>query len=306
MLVICLSTYNGAYFLKEQLQSIEQQSFDLSQVSLLVRDDGSIDKSYAILQNFAQNTSLHVKILEDRTNFGIKKSFVLLMNYALELNAQHIMFCDQDDVWFSHKIAKTYTKMQRIENDYPNLPLLVHSNLSVADSELHIIANSLWKHQNINPNKIGCHNFVVYNNITGCSMMINRVLAEKVQTIPNEAIMHDWWIAMVASAFGKIAYVDEPLMLYRQHSSNDTGAKRYGFKYFIKKLFEKPSFEKYIQQSQAFLSLYGDDLDKNSKSMLEEFSKFSTLDKWAKIKILFKYKIWKNGVIRNLGLIFFA
>lgn len=305
-IVICLSTYNGANYLNELLSSIEKTSLPLSQIELLVRDDGSTDASYEILQNFIQDSALHIKILEDRTNLGVKKSFELLMNQAIEMNAQYIMFCDQDDVWYSDKIEKTLSKMEELEGGYTDFPFLAHGNMNIVNEKLDILATSFLKYQHIDSNKKDLSYFIVDNNITGCTMMINRVLAEKVQTIPNEAIMHDWWIAMVASAFGKIAYVDEPLMLYRQHSSNDTGAKRYGFKYFIKKLFEKPSFEKYIQQSQAFLSLYGDDLDKNSKSMLKEFSKFSTLGKWAKIKILFKYKIWKNGFMRNLGLIFFA
>lgn len=306
MIAICLSLYNGAHFLKEQLMSIEQQSIDIAHIVLLVRDDGSMDTSYEIIKDFMQNTSLHVKLLEDRTNLGIKKSFELLMNEAVMMNVQYIMFCDQDDVWYRDKIEKTLSKMKELENKSPDSPILVHSDINIVNEKLDILATSFWKYQHIDSNKKDLSYFIVDNNITGCAMMINHTLAKKIKTIPLEAIMHDWWTAMVASAFGKIAHVDEPLMLYRQHSSNDTGAKRYGFKYFMKKLFEKPSFEKYIQQSQAFLSLYGDDLDKNSKSMLEEFSKFSTLGKWAKIKILFKYKIWKNGVMRNLGLIFFA
>lgn len=298
-IIILLSTYNGEKYIKAQLDSLFSQSY--KNIDIYVRDDGSSDATTTILKSY------DVKLIDTKKNLGAKQSFSQLLNYALNENQDdYIMFCDQDDVWYSDKIEKTLSKMKELENKSPDSPILVHSDINIVNEKLDILATSFWKYQHIDSNKEDLSYFIVDNNITGCAMMINHTLAKKIKTIPHEAIMHDWWIAMVASAFGKIAYVDEPLMLYRQHSSNDTGAKRYGCRYFIKKLFEKPSLDKYIQQSQAFLSLYGNDLDKNSTSMLEEFSKFPTLGKWAKIKILFKYKIWKNGVIRNLGLIFFA
>jgi glycosyltransferase involved in cell wall biosynthesis len=313
MIVICLSLYNGALFLKEQLKSIEEQSFDLSRIVLLVRDDGSTDSSYEILQYFMQHSSLHVKILEDRTNFGVKKSFELLMNEAVMMNVQYIMFCDQDDVWYNDKIEKTLSKMKELENESTDLHLLVHSDLTVVNENLNVIASSFWSYQHINPSKDSLNRLLLHNVVTGCTMMINRALAEKVKTIPDEAIMHDWWIALVASIFGKIAYIDEPLMLYRQHGKNDTGAKKYGSYYVCNRLFMKfytkkhtSQLDKYILQSNKFLEIYHNDLDDKNKTMLQAFQQFSTLNKLQKVGVLFKYKLWKNGFIRNLGLIFFA
>lgn len=300
-IVILLSTYNGEKYIKEQLDSIFAQND--KEFRLIVRDDGSIDKSYEILQDFAQNTSLHVKLLEDRTNFGVKKSFELLMKEAINMNAQYIMFCDQDDVWLSHKIATTYATMQRVENEYPNLPLLIHSDLSVADKDLHVTANSFWKYQNIDPSKDTLNHLLLHNAVTGCTMMINRALAEKVKTIPQEAIMHDWWIALVASVFGKIDYIHEPLMLYRQHGTNDTGAKNYGWSYFVKKFIERPSLDRYLVQAEMFLNMYEDKLDDNSKKMLLALKHFNSFSKFKKIKVIIKYKLWKNGFMRNIGLL---
>jgi len=307
MILICLTTYNGSKYLRELLLSLENQVDNKNlEISFLFRDDGSIDNSYEILQRFAQNTSLHVNLLEDQTNFGVKKSFELLMNHALHMNAKYIMFCDQDDIWLSNKIAKTYAKIKRIEKEYPNLPLLIHSDLSVTNRDLHVIENSFWKYQNIDPSKDTLNRLLLHNTMTGCTMMINRTLAKKVNIIPQEAIMHDWWIALVASAFGKIGYINEPLILYRQHEANDTGAKCYSLNYAIKKLFQNPSFEKYIKQSKAFLEMYENDLDDKTREMLKSFSNFHSLNKIQKVILLFRYKIWKNGFLRNLGLILFA
>lgn len=296
---ILLSTYNGSKYLKEQLDSIFFQSYKNFEV--IVRDDGSNDTTAEILKSY------DIKILDNYQNLGAKGSFFVLLEYTLQnSDAEYFIFCDQDDVWHADKVEKTYQKMQELENIYgKDMPLLVHNDLTVVDEKLDIIAPSFWKYQHIDPSKDSLNRLLLHNTVTGCTMMINRALAEKVKTVPQEAIMHDWWMAMIASAFGKIDYIDEPLMLYRQHSSNDTGAKHYGLSYFVKKFFAKPILEKYINQSQVFLRRYDGDLDEYHKKMLEEFSAFDTLSKWQKIRILFKYKILKNGLMRNLGLIVF-
>jgi len=305
MVAICLSLYNGDSFLKEQLNSIEQQSGNIPHIILLVRDDGSTDTSYELVKEFIQNTSLHVELLDDRTKLGVKKSFEFLMNKAVAMNAQYIMFCDQDDVWYSDKIQKTLNKMKELEKESISLPLLVHSDITVVNEKLDIRATSFWEYQHINPARDKLHYLVLHNVVTGCTMMINHVLAKKIKTIPPEAIMHDWWIAMVASTFGKVGYIDKPLMLYRQHEHNDTGAKKYGFKYILNKFLAQNSFHKYIIQTDKFLEIYKNDLDGKTKEMLQAFQQFPSLNKLEKIRFLFKYKIWKYGIVRNLGLILF-
>jgi hypothetical protein len=70
-------------------------------------------------------------------------------------------------------------------------------------------------------------NLVISNLVTGCTALINESLAEKALPIPESAIMHDWWLALVAAAFGKLVYLDIPLVRYRQHGSNTIGAKEF-------------------------------------------------------------------------------
>jgi len=300
-ITILLSTYNGAMYLKEQLDSLISQSHE--DICIVARDDGSTDQSYEILQAFMQYFSLHVKVLEDRTNVGAKKSFELLMNEALKMKAQYMMFCDQDDIWLPEKIEKTYLKMKEFEKSHPSLPLLVHGDVSVVDKQLKVMSSSFWSYQHIDPTRDRLNHLLLHNIVTGCTVMVNRALAEKVKTIPDEAIMHDWWMAMVASAFGKIGYIDEPLMLYRQHGSNDTGAKNYGWGYFIKKFRERPSLDRYLAQAEMFLYMYEETLDDKSKEMLLVLKDFNSLSKFKKIKVIIKYKLWKNGFIRNVGLL---
>jgi len=193
-----------------------------------------------------------------------------------------------------------------MELSYPQQPILVHSDLSVVDRDLAMLHNSFWKYQNIHPSKDTLNRLIFHNTVTGCTTMINRSLAQLVQTIPDEAIMHDWWIAMVASEFGQIGYVDEPIMLYRQHSTNDTGAKQYGWRYWLDHFIKKPSLDKYIAQSRAFLEHYRDQLNPECNEMLEAVSRLDKMNWFERRKTLIKYKIFKNGFIRNIGLMVFA
>ncbi|WP_333804603.1 glycosyltransferase family 2 protein [Sulfurospirillum sp.] len=305
MIAVCISVYNGEKYLIEQFQSIENQS--LQSEYIFVIDDHSTDNSRVVIQELIEKTNLPIMYSANKFNMGIKQSYNSLLNQALLLPIKYFMFCDQDDIWHQDKIAKTYQKMVQLEKIYgENMPILIHSDLVVTDRNMATISQSFWKYQNIDPAKDNLNRLLLHNVVTGCTMMINQALAEKVKMIPDEAIMHDWWIAMVASTLGKIAYIDEPLMLYRQHEKNDTGAKQYGLKYFVKKIFAKPSFEKYIVQSKAFLELYGKELNECDRKMLDEFSALDKLNKYQKLKVLFEYKIWKNGFMRNLGLILFT
>lgn len=306
MIIICLSTYNGIQFLQEQLSSLEDQDYNHSDFLLLCRDDGSDDESYEFLRQFTLNSSLQVKLLTDCNNMGVKKSFELLMNTALDMGGEYILFCDQDDIWKKDKIEKTILKMKEMENQYPNLPILVHSDLAVVDEDMNLLNNSFWKYQNIDPQKSSLHNFIVDNNITGCTAMLNSHLARLIQNIPKEAIMHDWWIAMVASTFGQIGYINEPLILYRQHARNDTGAKKYGWRYGYNQFLKKPSLMKYITQAKVFLEQYRSHLTSDHIEILDAISRLDQMNWFEKRKVLIKYKIFKNGFIRNLGLMVFA
>jgi hypothetical protein len=118
--------------------------------------------------------------------------------------------------------------------------------------------------------------------------------------------MHDWWMAMVASTFGRIGYIDEPLMLYRQHGGNDTGAKQYGLSYWFNRFMQKPTFDKYIAQSAAFLERYQTELSQEHRIMIEDFSTLNKKNWFERRKILIKYGIFKNGWVRNIGLMVLA
>jgi hypothetical protein len=108
----------------------------------------------------------------------------------------------------------------------PGTAVLVHTDLTVVDEQLGVIDESLWKYQGIQPELDSLERLLIQNCVTGCTAMINRSLREKADPIPPEAVMHDWWLTLVASCFGRIVCLPIPTLLYRQHGRNDTGAKR--------------------------------------------------------------------------------
>ncbi|MDP3465118.1 MAG: hypothetical protein Q8R86_05045, partial [Sulfuricurvum sp.] len=122
----------------------------------------------------------------------------------------------------------------------------------------------------------------------------------------NQAIMHDWWISLTASAFGHIATVNQPTILYRQHGANDTGAKNYGWRHIINRFASRPRLDKYMIQANAFYAHFGDQMNTQHREIFEDLSHWDDLGFWAKRRLIIKHQLWKNGFIRNIGLMVFA
>lgn len=302
---ILLSAYNGTKYLKNQISSLTSQK-NIG-INIIARDDGSSDDTKKQLAKYK-----NIKILTDNSNLGVKKSFSTLLEYASEnTTGEHFMFCDQDDVWKEDKVKKTFEKMQKFEKLYPNAPILIHTDLHVTDENLNMIDNSFWHYEHINPSKNSLGNLLMQNTITGCTTMVNKKLAQLAMPIPNECIMHDWWIGLVACAFGKIGYLNEPTMYYRQHNKNDTGAKRYSIKNIFKKIpniykgsgIYQNHLDNNIRQAEKFLEIHGDKLDSHSYKTVKAMATIKNQTWLQKRKNILYYGLTKNGFFRNLGLL---
>ncbi|WP_457786539.1 glycosyltransferase family 2 protein [Geobacillus sp. Geo 8.1] len=297
---ILLSLYNGERYLEPLLDSLLKQTYQ--NWKLIVRDDGSTDSSLGIIRNYIKRYPNKIVLIEDNKKLGPSQSFAELLNYS---NAQYIMFCDQDDIWLPKKIELTLNKMYELESVYKNTPLLVHTDLKVVDEKLRIIDQSFFKFQHLNPELQDLNSLLIQNNVTGCTVMINAELKKLSMPIPKEAIMHDWWVALVASSFGKIGYINTPTILYRQHSNNNIGARKYSFKYFFSRIGKLEdsiqSNRKIIKQSKLFVDLYRDKLSKQQYSLVYNFSTICNKGRLKRIHTLLKYKYRKYGKLRNIG-----
>lgn len=232
---ILLSTYNGEKYLYELFNSIIDQTY--INWHLIIRDDGSIDSTQIIIDKFKVKYPGKISQIESKQNVGVIKSFEILMQHTV---SDYIMFCDQDDVWLPTKIELTYEKITQFEKEYPNKPILIHSDLMVVDKYLNVISNSFWYYSRIRPELLVDFNYLaVKNAVTGCTAMINSKVKNIIPKSTQNTLMHDSWITLnIANELGVIAYIDIPTILYRQHDNNVLGANNNIDSYYKKKILD--------------------------------------------------------------------
>lgn len=222
---ILMATYNGERYISDQIKSIQKQSF--TNWRLLISDDCSSDDTPKIIHKFAAEDS-RIIVVSDGMRYGsAKNNFLSLTNKA---EAPYVMFSDQDDVWLPTKIEKTLAKMREMEKKTSgNIPLLVFTDMKVVREDLSIVSESFERFSNINPRRTRFSHLLAQSIGAGCTMMVNQIAIKYISKIknPSNIIMHDWWLSLVAAAFGNIDYIDESTSLYRQHGNNEVGAKRY-------------------------------------------------------------------------------
>jgi glycosyltransferase involved in cell wall biosynthesis len=235
---VLLATLNGAKYIEEQIKSILDQTY--KNIIILAHDDGSTDDTKKILFELSVKHPDKIYVLDDGVIKGsAKDNFAHLL---LHSTSEYIMFSDQDDFWLPTKVEKTLEKCVDLEKTHiPETPICVFGDLIVVDEDLRQIHPSLWQMQATNP--LTCRkmkSLAQRNCVTGCTMLLNRAAVRITLPIPRNAIMHDWWIALVmVKVGGVLAWIPEPLILYRQHASNQVGAKKIGWNHYLSKI-KKP------------------------------------------------------------------
>lgn len=223
MVSVLLATYNGTEYLPAQLTSLEAQC--LPDFRILWQDDGSSDDTPALLSPMGQR---YVPGAQQGLHLGAAGNFISLMKQD---DAEYTALCDQDDVWRSDRLARGLKALQDAEARFgTDTPLLVHSDARIIDAGGACLHDSLFRHQGWNGSAASLQQLIVQNNVTGCTVLMNAALRNLVcaHVRPEKLYMHDWFIAMTAAAFGKILFLPEPLVDYRQHGSNAMGASRSG------------------------------------------------------------------------------
>jgi len=219
--LILLSTWNGARYLPEQLNSY------LAQLGvnwhLLWRDDGSSDRTVAVLRDFAAGPGAGrcTEITTAPGRLGVMLSFVTLLRAALDLRAEGVFyaFSDQDDVWLPDKLARGVGALLA-EPDGAGVPLLYCARSRVVTESLSQRGLSALPRR-----APGFPMALTHNLATGCTMILDRAAARLVGgSAPPSVTLHDWWAYIVVSgAGGRILYDPDPVVLYRQHAGNLVG-----------------------------------------------------------------------------------
>ncbi len=222
---IVLSTFEGGEHIREQVESIFAQSD--SNWRLLVRDDGSTDQTSEYLEGLAAGDARLEILRDDYGHLGGNGSFSLLMEAALLRGADWIALSDQDDVWKPDKLERQIARLGE-SNARPEDCVLLHSDLVVVGPDLDVVHASLHgsmrlRHEPDSP----LATLLIQNFVTGCTCIVSRGLLERALPIPEEAIVHDWWLALCAASYGRLLFDTEQHVLYRQHSRNQIGVKPY-------------------------------------------------------------------------------
>jgi glycosyltransferase involved in cell wall biosynthesis len=259
---VLLSTYNGERFLKPQLDSLTaQQGVD---VQVFVRDDGSTDRTLRIL---AETMAVWPQLAQPITGdpLGPAKSYLTLMAAAPD-GFDYYAFCDQDDVWASDKLARAASVLATHADSGPGLYC---GRVTYVDDKLMPLGDSA-----VDPD----HRFehLLFENIAfGNTVVMNGAARRLIASVPlpDDVIMHDWWCALVVSAFGEILYDEAPRILYRQHTANVVGASasRIGEVLRHGRVFLSDPGRLYPihGQAKAFMRLYGERLPSSRKAMVE-------------------------------------
>ena len=210
--LVLLSTYNGERYLEEQLESLFNQKE--VEVQVMVRDDGSIDKTIEILNKYKNK-----KLLQwyQGKNLGPARSFLDLISKAKEVD--YYAFCDQDDVWDDYKLKIAIDEIKKVGD---NIPKLYCANYQLVDSNL----NKLPDQFHASTTKFS--EALVSSCCTGCTVVFNKKLLNILKMyMPKIVVMHDDWTHKVCLAVGgKVIYDNNKVLMYRQHGSNADGGVR--------------------------------------------------------------------------------
>ena len=300
MVTILLATLNGEDYLKAQLESIAAQTYENWQ--LVVDDDGSTDGTLEILEEFSRQHPDQVTIIENEPPQGsAKDNFISLLRNSY---GPYFMFCDQDDVWKHDKIYLTLQKMEALEARYGDkTPILVHTDLSVVDENLEIMAESFFQYADL-PKRIILNQLMVQSSVTGCTVMINRCLQQYfLRPLPqSNIIMHDYWATLIARVFGKIGFVNEPTVLYRQHNCKSHHKNhREIVTMFFKKIKEgKQDYRRLMiesmEQIRGFVETYGDEIDSlDTYELLDEYGELYYKGKLRRLRFYKNQQVLKEG-----------
>jgi glycosyltransferase involved in cell wall biosynthesis len=291
-MTIILSTYNGEAFLVRQLSSLYEQTHP--HIKIVVRDDGSSDATRSILAR--EQEGARVELLDSNTNIGATASFFELLKYAAATTTEYVAFCDQDDVWLPDKISRAVSALSGIRD---KTPVMYCSRLEIVNADLAPIGFTML------PRKIGFGNALVENVCVGCTIVLNRKAVELLcESLPANALVHDWWCYLVLSCFGKIVFDREAPIKYRQHGGNMFGVASDGLGR-LRRGFNRsfgPGSSRHWRSAQAeiFLATFGDRIPAPQRQVLKDFVRAKS--SWAyRLRLALSNRIWRQKRLDDLS-----
>ena len=290
-LIVLLSSYNGERYIKQQLDSLLEQTCKPDQI--LIRDDGSKDSTLDILKQYSEKYPFIRYYCGE--NKGPAKSFWELIEKADK--ADYYALCDQDDVWFKDKLE---TAVNALKKEDENIPLLYCSKYTLTNKDL----------EPIDSNVSDLYNFsdfphaLLYHTAPGCTFVFNEAARKKVleyDVSKEYCVIHDAIIHKVVTMFGKMILDKDSHMYYRQHGDNQIGMNANVIKVFIGRVsrFLNGKIRNYRSNTaRSLLHVYGGQVDDDKKELLNIVANYMN-DPALKRKLL-KEERFRSHTINDL------
>jgi glycosyltransferase involved in cell wall biosynthesis len=202
---VCMATYNGSKYLSIQLDSILSQLEDADEI--IIVDDASTDNTCEIINSYQDK---RIKLIRNESNIGVVKTFEKSISNA---KGDIIFLSDQDDIWLPSKSKR----IQEIFNTYSDITLVL-SDASIIDEHGVKTHDSFFQIRG--SFQAGTLSNIIKGKHHGCTVAFNRRILKFILPLPSDITVHDTWIGIVNSIYGKAFYIDEPLILHRRHSTN--------------------------------------------------------------------------------------
>ncbi|MGB8450970.1 MAG: glycosyltransferase [Anaerocolumna sp.] len=324
---IIMATYNGEKYIREQIESILKGNYD--NWKLWIFDDGSTDGTNCIVDEYICRFPDKIMYQHNVNNKGVTLNFLEGVQFAAEYNNKlseeaglikedydtqpvtiidYYMFCDQDDVWMTDKICKTMMQMKKIEKKFgQDYPVAVFTDALVVDNNLNMLNQSFYKSSRLDTRKVDLPHIMMENKLIGCTVMFNESLQRLMCKQPVHARYHDWWVALIAAAFGHISFLPAVTLFYRQHGDNAVGTQN--FRSYINDRITSLAKQKEViyetaLQADEFYRMYEAQMPAEQK--MQVYSMANILNEsWIKRRhLVLKFGFMKTGILRNLGLLY--
>jgi|HubBroStandDraft_5_1064220.scaffolds.fasta_scaffold14095_1 glycosyltransferase involved in cell wall biosynthesis len=220
---VILAVFNGQTYLPEMLDSLLSQT--TRDFNVLVRDDGSRDKSLEILESYKPRFDGRLSVITGEPSGSATANFGILMR---ETKADYALLADQDDVWKPEKVELTLRSLKEAEAKYGrSTPIYFATDIAVVNKDLELISASYWKWKRLRPSMMSnLSQSLICVPIQGMASGLNRALLDLANPVAEKAISHDWWAQLIAAAMGKVICDPTVTALYRVHGGNASIPKK--------------------------------------------------------------------------------
>lgn len=292
---VLLSTYNGAQFLVEQLESLLAQTH--RDWIIYASDDGSSDSTLAILRTYQERLGKERFFVLSGPRQGFAKNFMSLVKSPL-VTADYVAFCDQDDVWLPNKLERSLEFVKVVPAEVPALycsrtHLIDEGGSSIGFSPLFSKPPSFA-------------NALVQSIAGANTMLLNRAAVELLRRTDDRAVIisHDWWAyILVSGCAGRVFYDAEPSILYRQHGSNLIGSNSSPSDRLIRlRKMLKGTFKYWNDSNLNALGTFQSSLAEQCQSTLVSFERARNAGFFHRLHLMRKAGVYRQTILGNIGL----